>query len=142
MNTAQLKSYAPEARLAFIDAVTAQATKLGITAAGNEPARVDGDFLIVAGQAFPKSVRSGRDNLIQQVKETGFARVMDAAAYTWFNRLAAIRYMEIHGFLDHGYRVLSHPDGGTLPQILEQAAKVDLPGLDRDAVVAMKLDGT
>jgi hypothetical protein len=27
--------------------------------------------------------------------------------YTWFNRLVAIRFMELHGYLDHGYRVLS-----------------------------------
>jgi len=31
---------------------------------------------------------------------------MEAIAYTWFNRFAAIRYMELHGYLDHGYRVL------------------------------------
>ena len=35
---------------------------------------------------------------------------MEALAYTWFNRLVAIRFMELHGYLDHGYRVLSHPD--------------------------------
>ena len=35
---------------------------------------------------------------------------MEAIAYTWFNRFAAIRFMELHGYLEHGYRVLSHPD--------------------------------
>ncbi len=35
---------------------------------------------------------------------------MEAFAYTWFNRLVAIRFMELHGYLEHGYRVLSHPD--------------------------------
>ncbi len=35
---------------------------------------------------------------------------MEAMAYTWFNRLVAIRYME-HHLLEHGFRVLSHPDG-------------------------------
>ena len=38
---------------------------------------------------------------------------MEAMAYTWFNRLMALRYMELHGFLDHGYRVLSHPEGAS-----------------------------
>ena len=52
-------------------------------------------------------------------------------AYTWFNRFAAIRYMELHGYLDHGYRVLSHPEGRDQPEILDQAADVDLPGLDQ-----------
>jgi hypothetical protein len=50
---------------------------------------------------------------------------MEQAAYSWFNRLCAIRYMEIHDFLDHGRRVLSgekhstaNDEPGT-PQILD-----------------------
>ena len=67
---------------------------------------------------------------------------MEAAAYTWFNRLVAIRYMEIHGYLDHGYRVLSDPEGSLQPEILDHAAEIDLPGLDKQQVVDLKLDGT
>ena len=67
---------------------------------------------------------------------------MEAMAYTWFNRLVAIRFMELHGYLDHGYRVLSHPEGKSTPEILEHAEHVDLPGLDRNKVIALKLDGT
>jgi len=80
---------------------------------------------------------------------------MEAIAYTWFNRFAAIRYMELHGYLDHGYRVLSPSplvgEGGNstgslgkggLPEILEHAADIDLPGLDRNQVIELKLDGT
>ena len=66
---------------------------------------------------------------------------MEAMAYTWFNRFAAIRYMELHGYLDHGYRVLSHPDGQEQPEILDHVAEVDLPGLDREKAVELKLDG-
>ena len=56
-------------------------------------------------------------------------------------RLAAIRYMELHGYLDHGFRVLSHPTGETTPEIVQHAEKVDLPGLKADRVVELKLDG-
>src|SRR5690606_12938475 len=63
-------------------------------------------------------------------------------AYTWFNRLMAIRYMELHGYLEHGYRVLSHPEGKRVPEVLEHAAEVDLPGLNRAEVLRLKLDGT
>jgi hypothetical protein len=57
--------------------------------------------------------------------------------------------MELHGYLDHGYRVLSNSnnaDGvqGGLPEILENAASLDsasLPGLNRDEVIRLKLDG-
>jgi len=66
---------------------------------------------------------------------------MEAMAYTWFNRFVAIRFMELHGYLDHGYRVLSHPEGKRTPEILEHAEHVELPGLDRDEVIELKLDG-
>ena len=54
--------------------------------------------------------------------------------------------MELHGFLDHSYRVLSHPAAAAstsaLPEILEQAQHVELPGLDRARVIELKMDGT
>ena len=40
--------------------------------------------------------------------------------------------MELHGYLDHGYRVLSHPEGKPTPEILEHAEHVDLPGLKKE----------
>ena len=49
--------------------------------------------------------------------------------------------MELHGYLDHGYRVLSHPDGKATPEILEQAEHVELPDLNRETVIELKLDG-
>jgi hypothetical protein len=50
--------------------------------------------------------------------------------------------MELHGYLDHSFRVLSHPAGSALPEILEHAEHVDLPGLDRARVIDLKVDGT
>lgn len=97
MNTAQLKTYAPTARKAFITAVKAQATKVGVTAKAIASVKVDGDVLLVAGQAFPKAVASARSKLAERVRTHGYEHTMEAVAYTWFNRLAAIRYMELHG---------------------------------------------
>ena len=62
-------------------------------------------------------------------------------AYTWFNRLVAIRFMELHDYLDHGYRVLSHPEGKPTPEILQYAEHVELPGLKPETVIDLKLDG-
>ena len=73
---------------------------------------------------------SPRQKLVERVEAQGFDRTMEAIAYIWFNRLIAIRYMELHGYLEHGYRVLSHPEGLNRPEILDHAAEVDLPGLD------------
>ena len=142
MNTSQLRSYAPESRKRFIAAARAQAARLGVTASGISEAQVRGDVLLVGGQAFPRAIASARGSLVSRVQAHGFDATMESIAYTWFNRLVAIRYMEIHGYLDHGYRVLSHPGGEGRPEILDHAADVDLAGLDRSKAVELKLDGT
>jgi hypothetical protein len=59
---------------------------------------------------FPRHVAAKWKRLEERINRQGFEQVMEAMAYTWFNRLVAIRYMELHGYLDHGYRVLSHPE--------------------------------
>jgi len=142
MDHTQLKNYAPDARKAFIEACRSQAARLGITAEGNATPDIQGDVLLVGGSAFPKAVAKGREALVRRVKAQGFDATIDAIAYTWFNRFVAIRYMELHGYLDHGYRVLSHPGGDPRPEVLEHAADIELTGLDRDQVVTLKLDGS
>ena len=142
MNTTQLSSYAPEARRAFIAAVSAQAARLRIASKGTADAQVQGDVLLVGGQAFPEAIASARKSLVERVEARGFEATMEAIAYTWFNRFVAIRYMELHGYFDHGYRVLSHPDSLRRPEILDHAADVNLPSLDRTRAVELKLVGT
>ena len=97
---------------------------------------------MIGAHAFPRNVAAPRKRLEERIQQDGFEQVMEAIAYTWFNRFAAIRYMELHGYLDHGYRVLSHPEGRPYPEILEHAADIDLPGLDREKAVELKLDGS
>jgi hypothetical protein len=83
-----------------------------------------------------------RETLLQRIEQQGYEPFIESLAYTWFNRFAAIRYMELHGFLDHGYRVLSHPSGGAQPEIMEQVQHLELSGLDKQKVLELKLDGT
>lgn len=143
MNRNKLETYARQARRDFIAAVTDRAAFYGLTAESEstEPVVVQGDVAVIGARAFPRNVAEPRKRLEEQIKRDGFEQVMEAMAYTWFNRFAAIRYMELHGYLDHGYRVLSHPEGRDQPEILDHAADVDLPGLDREKAVKLKLDG-
>ena len=142
MNRNKLETYAQQARRDFIAAVTDRAAFYGLTAESTETVAVQGDVAVIGARAFPRYVAGLRERLEEQIKRDGFAQVMEAMAYTWFNRFAAIRYMELHDYLDHGYRVLSHPEGRDQPEILDHAADVDLPGLDRKKAVELKLDGS
>ena len=142
MNRNTLEAYAQKARRDFIAAVTGRAAFYSLTAKNIEPVVEAGDVTMIGAHAFPRNVVEPRKRLEERIQQDGFEQVMEAIAYTWFNRFAAIRYMELHGYLDHGYRVLSHPEGRPYPEILEHAADVDLPGLDREKAVELKLDGS
>jgi SAM-dependent methyltransferase len=142
MNTKNVKSYAPKARKAFIEAMNKQAAKYGVTEKKIEPAEQKGDLVLIGDRPFPATVIKPRKRLIKRIEQQGFDQVIEHVAYSWFNRLCAIRYMEIKGFLDHGRRVLSHPDSETGFQILDDCLDIELPGLDQDMVRKLKLDGT
>lgn len=143
MNTNNVKKYAPKARKAFIEAMSKQAAKYGITKKKIEPAEQKGDLVLIGDRPFPASVIKPRERLVKRIEQQGFDQVMEHVAYSWFNRLCAIRYMERKGFLDHGRRVLSAADGSAgVPQILEECLDVEFPGLDQAKVKELKLDGT
>jgi hypothetical protein len=143
MDRTKLRAYAPQAHRDFIQAVTARAGYHGLTATMVEPIITQGEAVLIGGKAFPRTIARKRKALEERIARHGFEPTMEAMAYTWFNRFAAIRFMELYGYLDHGYRVLSHPDPEKpTPEILEHAEHVDLPGLSKAEVIDLKLDGT
>ena len=152
MNKNKLKSYAPQARKDFIAAVTARANLLGLSSSNGHleimPATHQGDVTLIDGRSWPGKVFAQRENLIKRMKREGFEQTVEAVAYTWFNRFAALRFMELHDYLDHGYRVLSNVtggEGGNTPAILLHAVDLaqgrSLPGLNAQEVSQLKLAG-
>lgn len=148
MNTNNIKKYAPQARNQFRDAVIQKLTTLGISAdkKGNlqiADAVIVGETVRYGQFDYPKSTLTRRDRLVKRAREQGFDVLVEHCAYTWFNRLCAIRYMEIHGYLDHGFRMLSHPDNPTGFEVLDhvpEVAEALLPE-KKAQLVEMKLSG-
>ena len=142
MNKSNLKSYAPQARKDFIAAVTARAHQLGFTSTHVTDATLRGDVLIIDGVEWPAKVAGQRAKLLEKILQHGFVHTMEAVAYTWFNRFAALRYMELHDFLGHGHRALSSSTG-SLPDILTHATELanELPGLNAAKLTELKLAG-
>jgi hypothetical protein len=100
MNTNQLKTYAPKARLKFIEAIKTKLRTLGIEDGKIAEVERSGDFIFIQKQPFPKSIESARQQIIQKIEKLDFEQVLEQYAYTWFNRLCAIRFMELHeGYL-------------------------------------------
>lgn len=146
MNTNNIKNYAPKARSSFIAAMTKRAALFGIrestiSSIGIEPLEQKGDLALIGDRPFPASIIRSRAALVKKVEQMGFAQAMEQSAYSWFNRLCAIRYMELKGYLEHGRCVLSHPDQLGSFQILDDCLDIDLPGLDKQHIAELKLDG-
>ena len=132
MNTKNLKAYAPKARSQFIEAIKKRAAQFGLYQDKIVEMQSEGSSFIIEGQAFSQKQGQQRQQLERKINGRSevthterynlFIREM---AYTWFNRLAAIRYMELHDYLDHGFRVLSNPNNPeSLPEIIDHASDV------------------
>lgn len=147
METSNIKSYAPKARLEFMDAVAKRLNAFGISANKKGELQVteaitQGSVLQIGDNNFDSSLAQRRQRLVERSQQLGYEQLVEQVAYTWFNRLSAIRYMEIHGYLGHGFRVLSHPSGEKQFEIIDHAqdAAEEL-GLDRNHIIDIKLAG-
>ncbi|EFI2181605.1 BREX-1 system adenine-specific DNA-methyltransferase PglX [Escherichia coli] len=148
MNTNNIKKYAPQARNDFRDAVIQKLTTLGIAAdkKGNlqiAEAETIGETVRYGQFDYPLSTLPRRERLVKRAREQGFEVLVEHCAYTWFNRLCAIRYMELNGYLEHGFRMLSHPETPAAFEVLDhvpEVAEALLPE-NKAQLVEMKLSG-
>ena len=67
MNTNQLKTYAPKARLKFIEAIKTKLRTLGIEEGKIAEVERSGDFIFIQKQPFPKQIESARQQIIQKI---------------------------------------------------------------------------
>lgn len=130
MNKTAIKNYAVWARVQLIEAVRQRAFEYEITEdGGNKP-----DLDSINGRVLSANEKEQRATLIDLVKQKGYAQVMEEAAYTWFNRFIALRFMEVNGYLPSKTRVFTDENNSFKPEILKQAMTVELDGLDREKV--------
>lgn len=147
MNTNNIKKYAPKARREFMDAVAKRLNTFGITANKKgelqiAEANLQGSVLQISGNSFDGKLAEPRKRIVARSQKLGYAQLIEQVAYTWFNRLCAIRYMEIHDYLGHGFRVLSHPDNPKGFEIIDHAQDAaDELRLDRARIIELKLAG-
>src|SRR5690625_3865212 len=99
LDKAAMKKFAITARKKLLAAVTKRASTLGITKNKIvEPVQFR-NGVKMNGQPFSKEERKQRAILLKRMEQTSFDEVIDEAAYTWFIRFIAIRYMEVNNYL-------------------------------------------
>ena len=97
MNKSSLKIFAIEARKELMEKMKTRLEILGITKNGIEKAKVIGKEVEVKGTLYPKE---SYDSLIRKYKQVGYEELIEESAYTWFNRLTALAFMETNGYID------------------------------------------
>lgn len=137
MDTKELEKFCPWARIRLIDEVRQRCYAYGLDDAGR--AEFNRDATIVKGTVLSALERSQRSELYRRIEHDGYARFCEEMAYTWFNRFAAIRYMEVQGYLPCSVRMLSSycetsEYDSFSPDCLRMPTELDLPGLERDRV--------
>lgn len=131
MNKTAIKNYAIWARVQLIESAKQRAFEYGITENGENKPNVD----TVGGRLLSAAEKEQRTQLIGQIRQKGFSQVMEEAAYTWFNRFIALRFMEVNGYLPSKVRVFTDENGAFKPEILKEAMSVELDELDRNKVL-------
>ena len=134
MDKNAVKKFAVWARLELIERVSQKARQYGITADEVVDANADS----IHGRVLSREEKRRRQKLVREVKAKGYEQTMEEAAYTWFNRFIALRFMEVNGYLPSHVRVFTDGDNNFKPQILTEAINLDLDGLDMEKVYELK----
>lgn len=127
MDKRLLQTYAVWAKDNLEQQIEVSLKTLGINGDNDfRQAKRSGDYTIIDGDpnSYPADLYGKRREIINQVQLKGYKNIIEEFAYTWFNRLVALRFMELHDFLPHGFRVLSSTSGSIEPDILRNLSLV------------------
>ena len=142
MNKTAIKNFAIWARNKLIADICYRAGLMGITEKGiADPlpqSTLDAQFYdigatepyLVAGEAIKQRrqlVEVIRDKEKDSDYRTAYQYVMEEVAYTWFNRLIAVRFMEVNDYLPSHLRVLSSESGKVEPDLVTTPFDAELP---------------
>lgn len=140
MNKNAIKKFAIDARNKLIASVTDKAGMLGITPDNCSEAITKGaDFEVYKTAAgtevtLNKKQCEQRRKLVDQIHARGFEAVVEEVAYTWFNRICAVRFMEVNDYMyPVRVRVLSsEKEGKNEPDVVTMAPDIDWNFTDKE----------
>lgn len=142
MNKTAIKNFAIWARNKLIADICYRAGLMGITEKGIADALPQStreaefyDFgatepYLVAGEAIKQRrqlVSAIREKEVDTDYATAYQYIMEEVAYTWFNRLIAVRFMEVNDYLPSHLRVLSSESGKVEPDLVTTPFDAELP---------------
>ena len=159
MNKTSIKNFAIWARNKLIADIEYRAGLMGITSDGIKNAlpqsTKETEFYdigtaepyAVTGEAI-KQRRSLVDVINQKAHETNYKTaykyIIESVAYTWFNRLIAVRFMEINDYLPSHIRVLSSDSGKMEPDLVTSPfdSELSFTEEEKQAIIRLKNDNS
>lgn len=109
MDTNSLKKFAQEARIKLMTQIEAKL-----------------EFVLNTDSKILRDKKEALKKLNQEINTSSKAIVIEKVAYTWFNRLVALRFMDANNYQPIGVQVLTPKQGFTLPEILDEAKQGDI----------------
>lgn len=110
MNTNHLKKFAQEARRKLLEQVGAKL-----------------HFVLTTDSAELREKTEQLKQLRQELDRTSKEQLVEKVAYTWFNRLMALRFMDANDYQPLGIRIITPKNGYTIPELLDEAKRGNIP---------------
>ena len=136
MDKVALRNFAVNAKEKMEDDIKRKLELMGITEKGiGEETVKEDDYLKINGQEFNEKEVKQREKVIEVLKareknedfKKCFDELVEEIAYTWFNRIIAIRFMEVNDYIPDGIRILSSDrENDREPQIIREVFDTDL----------------
>lgn len=133
MDRGEVERFSIESRKKLIRSIDNAMVELGVSPKSEvESMESAGDVTIITLEGGFKTAITAeetkwRSELVDAIEIEGYDNILEKVAYTWFNRIIAVRYMEVNDYLPSHVRVLSSViDGRKEPDIIGQCLKMDL----------------
>lgn len=110
MNTNNIKRFAQETRRKLLEQVSSRLT-----------------FIQNADTILLREKTDQIKQLREELNRTPKEQLIEKVAYTWFNRLMALRFMDANDYQPLGLRIITPKDGYTIPELLDEAKKGNIP---------------
>ncbi len=127
MNKSKIQKFAMDGHKLLYKQIAQRAYQYGI----EEENVGKADATEVRGRILSPLEKSQRAALIAEINANGYQQTIERVTYIWFNRIVALRFMEVNNYLPSHIRVFSDASGAFKPEILNDVLHLEMEGLDK-----------
>ena len=127
MNKSKIQKFAADGHKLLYKQIAQRAYQYGIEEGNVGKA----DATEVRGRILSPLEKSQRAALIAEINANGYPQTIERVTYIWFNRIVALRFMEVNNYLPSHIRVFSDASGAFKPEILNDVLHLEMEGLDK-----------